>query len=290
MPLPVMKLDDLSFDQLVADATALIPLYDPDWTNYNPSDPGITLVELFAYFTEMVLYRLDQVTDESRQQFLKLLGITLEDGEELASGISRGAKQFSECYRAVTAEDYQLLARQSLLDIPGIRTTYPDLAVRTLCLINTDMENGTGRDKEAFGHVSVVLVLQTANQQDLRRDMAEIKQQVKAILEQSKLLTTRVHVVEPDYRDVVIEMTVAAGNQSIGSIVHGSIAQFLDPVNGGEHGQGWLPGRKLYASDLYHLVEGIAGIDHVTSVNLDSPDLLPFQLFKLKDLKIEVEA
>lgn len=58
----------------------------------------------------------------------------------------------------------------------------------------------------------------------------------------------------------------------------------------GEHGQGWLPGRKLYASDLYHLVEGIAGIDHVTSVNLDSPDLLPFQLFKLKDLKIEVEA
>lgn len=86
MPLPVLKLDDLGFDQLVADATALIPLYDPEWTNYNPSDPGITLVELFAYFTEMVLYRLDQVTDESKQQFLKLLGITLEDGEALASG------------------------------------------------------------------------------------------------------------------------------------------------------------------------------------------------------------
>ncbi|MRN57165.1 hypothetical protein [Paenibacillus monticola] len=290
MPLPVPNLDDLSFDELVADAKTLIPLYDPDWTNYNPSDPGITLVELFAWFSEMVLYRIDQVTDESKLQFLKLLGITLGEEEELTSGIQRGAKQFSESYRAVTVADFQLLSKQSLLEIPGILDTYPDLAVRTLCLINTDMENGTGVSKEAFGHVSVIMVLQTENQKDLLREVTEIKQSVKAYLDARKLLTTRVHVVEPDYRDVVIEMTVSAKNQSIGSIVNDSIVRFLDPVSGGEEGQGWLPGRKLYASDLYHLVEGITGIDHVTSVTLDSPDLLPFQLFKLKDLKIEVES
>jgi hypothetical protein len=290
MPLPVPNLDDLGFDELVADAKTLIPLYDPEWTNYNPSDPGITLVELFAWFSEMVLYRIDQVTDESKLQFLKLLGITLDEEEELTSGIQRGAKQFSESYRAVTATDFQLLAKQSLLEIPGILDTYPDLVVRTLCLINTDMENGTGVDKEAFGHVSVILVLQTENQKDLLREVTEIKQSVKAYLDARKLLTTRVHVVDPDYRDVVIEMTVAAENKSIGSIVNDSIVQFLDPVSGGEEGQGWLPGRKLYASDLYHLVEGIPGIDHVTSVTLDSPDLLPFQLFKLKDLRIEVES
>lgn len=290
MPLPVRELDDLGFDQLVADALTLIPLYDPDWTNYNPSDPGITLVELFAYFTEMVLYRLDQVTDESKLEFLKLLGVTLDEGEALTDGIYRGAKQFSECYRAVTAADYEQLARQSVLAVPGIQTAYPDLAVRTLCLINTDMENGSGEDREAFGHVSVILVLQTGNQKDLQREMAAIRQAVQAHLDERKLLTTRVHVVEPEYRDVVIEMTVSARNLDIGSTVKGRIEQFLDPVSGGEQGRGWPPGRKLYASDLYHLVEGIAGIDHVTSVALDSPDLLPFQLFKLKDLKIEVEA
>ncbi|KWX75988.1 hypothetical protein AMQ84_16730 [Paenibacillus riograndensis] len=290
MPLPVPNLDDLGFDELVADAKTLIPLYDPDWTNYNPSDPGITLIELFAWFSEMVLYRIDQVTEENQLQFLKLLGVTLAEEEELTSGIRRGVKQFSECYRAVTAADFQLLAKQSLLDIPGILDTYPDLAVRTLCLINTDMENGAGVNKEAFGHVSVVLILQTDNQKDLLREMTQIKQSVKAYLDARKLLTTRVHVVEPDYRDIVIEMTVSAKDKSIGSTVIDSITRFLDPVSGGEEGRGWLPGRKLYASDLYHLVEGLSGIDHVTSVALDSPDLLPFQLFKLKDLKVEVES
>lgn len=290
MPLSVPNLDDLDFDELVADAKTLIPLYDPDWTNYNPSDPGITLVELFAWFSEMVLYRIDQVTEESQLQFLKLLGVTLAEEEELTSGIRRGVKQFSECYRAVTAADYQLLSKQGLLEIPGILDTYPDLAVRTLCLINTDMENGTGVNKEAFGHVSLILVLQTENQKDLLREVTEIKQSVKAYLDARKLLTTRVHVVEPDYRDIVIEMVVSAKDKSIGSTVNDSIIRFLDPVRGGEEGQGWLPGRKLYTSDLYHLVEGIPGIDHVTSVTLDSPDLLPYQLFKLKDLKVEVES
>ncbi|KAI7254283.1 hypothetical protein KC345_g11272, partial [Hortaea werneckii] len=290
MPLPVPNLDDLGFDELVADAKTLIPLYDPDWTNYNPSDPGITLVELFAWFSEMVLYRIDQVTEESQLQFLKLLGVTPAGEEELTSGIRRGAKQFSECYRAVTAADFQFLAKQGLLEIQGIPDKYPDLAVRTLCLVNTDMENGTGVNKEAFGHVSVILILQTENQKDLLREITEIKESVKAYLDARKLLTTRVHVVEPDYRDVVIEMTVSAKDKSIGNTVIDSIMRFLDPVSGGEEGQGWAPGRKLYASDLYHLVEGIAGIDHVSGVTLDSPDLLPFQLFKLKDLKVEVEA
>ncbi|MNO31362.1 hypothetical protein D3C76_213350 [compost metagenome] len=290
MPLPVPNLDDLGFNELVADAKTLIPLYDPEWTNYNPSDPGITLIELFAWFSEMVLYRIDQVTEESQLQFLKLLGVTLGEEENMTNGIRRAVTQFSECYRAVTAADFQLLAKQGLLAVPGILDTYPDLAVRTLCLINTDMENGTGVNKEAFGHVSVILVLQTDNQKDLLREMTEIKQSVKAYLDARKLLTTCVHVVEPDYCDVVIDMIVSSNDTSIGSKVHGSIIRFLDPVSGGEEGQGWLPGRKLYASDLYHLVEGIPGINHVTSVALDSPDLLPFQLFKLKDLKVEVES
>lgn len=289
MPLPVPNLDDLGFDVLVADAKSLIPLYDPNWTNYNPSDPGITLLELFAWFSEMVLYRLDQVTEESQLQFLKLLGISLGEGEELGSGIRRGAQQFSECYRAVTAEDFQLLAKQGLFEIPQMVEKYPDLAVRTLCLINTDLENGTGDKKEAFGHVSVILILQTDNQKDLLREIAEIKQSVKAYLDARKLLTTRVHVVEPDYREVQIEMVVAAKDKSIGSTVEDTIVRFLDPVSGGEEGAGWPPGRRLYASDLYHLVEGITGIDHVTHVVLKSPELLPYQIFKLQELKVEVE-
>ena len=48
MPLQVPQLDNLAYDDIVAQAKLLIPRYAPEWTNFNESDPGITLVELFA--------------------------------------------------------------------------------------------------------------------------------------------------------------------------------------------------------------------------------------------------
>ncbi len=76
MTLPVENLDDKSFADLVRDAVARIPVYAPQWTDYNKSDPGITLIELLAWIAEMQIYRLNRVSDRSRLKFLKLLGIT----------------------------------------------------------------------------------------------------------------------------------------------------------------------------------------------------------------------
>src|SRR6266568_9250719 len=73
MPLQLPNLDDRRYTDLVTEARRLIPVYDPHWTNHNPSDPGITLLELFAYLTEALLYRLDHVTAENQRKFLKLL-------------------------------------------------------------------------------------------------------------------------------------------------------------------------------------------------------------------------
>ncbi|SEL12187.1 hypothetical protein [Nitrosovibrio tenuis] len=67
-------LDDRTFDDLVGEAINLLPTLAPEWTNHNPSDPGITLVELLAYFTEILVYRLGRITPATRLQFLKLLG------------------------------------------------------------------------------------------------------------------------------------------------------------------------------------------------------------------------
>ena len=76
--IPTPKLDDRTFDDIVAEAIRLIPQYCPEWTNFNPSDPGITLIELFAWMTEMVLYRLNRVPDKNYLTFLNLLGIRLK--------------------------------------------------------------------------------------------------------------------------------------------------------------------------------------------------------------------
>ncbi|MCZ7382186.1 MAG: baseplate J/gp47 family protein [Candidatus Methanoperedens sp.] len=73
MSIPIPNLDDRSFEDLMKEARALIPQYNRDWTNHNPSDPGITLLELFSWLGEMVIYRTNQVPDESYINFLKLI-------------------------------------------------------------------------------------------------------------------------------------------------------------------------------------------------------------------------
>jgi predicted phage baseplate assembly protein len=76
MSLPTPNLDDLRFQRdLVDEARRRIIRYCPEWTDYNLSDPGITLIELFAWMTEMITYRLNQVPDKNYVKFLDLLGM-----------------------------------------------------------------------------------------------------------------------------------------------------------------------------------------------------------------------
>lgn len=71
---PLPDLDDLRWQGLVEEGRALIPAYAPDWTDHNVSDPGITLVELFAYLAELDLFTLNQLTPAQRRKLLALVG------------------------------------------------------------------------------------------------------------------------------------------------------------------------------------------------------------------------
>lgn len=76
--LPKENLDDRTFEDLVAECILRIPRYCPEWTDYNPSDPGITLIELFAWLTDQMLMRLNKVPRRNYITFLELLGINLQ--------------------------------------------------------------------------------------------------------------------------------------------------------------------------------------------------------------------
>lgn len=290
MSLPLQNLDNITFEDLVKEAKSLIPVYSPEWTNFNISDPGITLIELFAWLCEMIMYRIDQVPEQNYKHFLNLLGIKLEEGEELASGIRRGVQQLSECTRAVTVEDYEMLACKALMEKPDILKTFPDLAVRSICLANRDMENKKSEETEQFGHISVILIMSTSNQTDLMKETYGLKQYVKQHLSERRVITNRIHVVDPDYQEIKINMSVSARDIKLSDYIRSVIEQHIDPIRGGEEKKGWPLGRNLYKSDLYYLIERIPGVDHVKYINLQSAEVKPYQLIKLKELNIEVET
>src|SRR5438477_4558157 len=78
MPLETPKLDDRRFQDIVDQAKGLIPQYCPEWTDHNVSDPGVALIELFAWMTDLLLYRVNQVPDKMYTAFLELIGVRLD--------------------------------------------------------------------------------------------------------------------------------------------------------------------------------------------------------------------
>ena len=77
MPIRPPALDDRGFDDLVAELTARIPAHTPEWTNPRPGDPGVTLIELFAWLADTILYRANLIPERQRLAFLRLLGMTM---------------------------------------------------------------------------------------------------------------------------------------------------------------------------------------------------------------------
>ncbi|MBZ6495316.1 putative baseplate assembly protein [Haloterrigena longa] len=70
----VPELDDRSYEEILSEATKLIPAYAEEWTDLNPHDPGVTILEMLAWLTETYVYQLDRVTDDHREKYLALMG------------------------------------------------------------------------------------------------------------------------------------------------------------------------------------------------------------------------
>ncbi|MGH7930519.1 MAG: baseplate J/gp47 family protein, partial [Candidatus Binatia bacterium] len=129
MPLNIPNLDDRNYNDLVEEALSMLPRYAPEWTNYNPSDPGITLIELLAYFTELLIYRLNRVTKDTKIRFLQLLYGAEPDAKalfaqassaEVDEALRQAVLRLRQPQRAVTGQEYEYLAREATAQNPDI--------------------------------------------------------------------------------------------------------------------------------------------------------------------------
>ena len=191
MAITLPNLDDRRFADLVEEARDLLVANAPALTNHNPSDPVITLVELFAYFTEALSYRANLITDAHRATFLRLLNgpdwPTPATRAGLDAEVRRTILALRQTDRAVTAADFEFLARAA--DPAG-------RVARAQCIPERNLEatDPTQFQQRQPAHVSVVIVpFQSA-------DLPALKTIVADYLEPRRLLTARVHVVGPRTR------------------------------------------------------------------------------------------
>jgi hypothetical protein len=203
MPIPLPNLDDRRYADLVDEARALIPTYAPEWTNHNPSDPGITLLEVFAYLTELLIYRADRVGDAHRAAFLRLLNgpnWQPRPGTALDEQIRQTILDLRQPYRAVTAEDYERLAVAAA----------PAQVARARCLLrrNLAIDDPTIAAQDRPGHVSVIVVPFPAADGSVVQPGQALLDAVGQDLDSRRLLTTRVHVVGPRYLTIGVQVTL----------------------------------------------------------------------------------
>lgn len=260
MPITLPNLDDRSYADLVEEARELLVAHAPALTNHNPSDPAITLVELFAYFTEALLFRVNTVSDAHRVKFLRLLtggdGPTPTSREELDAQLRSAVLSLRTTDRAVTAADYEFLARAA--DPAG-------RIARAHCIPERNLEaaDPTQRLQPQPGHVSVVIV------PFLNADLEVLRETVAAYIEQRCLLTTRLHVVGAPVVPIRVRLTIRSMRPMVdGQDVHviaramNALTNHFDPITG-YAGKGWPFGRNVYVSDIYRLLDTLAGVDYV---------------------------
>jgi hypothetical protein len=273
MPVELPDLDDRRYADLVQEGLTLIPVYSPEWTNHNPSDPGITLMELFAYLTDVFLYRLNRVSDANRTKFLKLLTGEQppETPESLDNALREAILAVRKFGRAITREDFERLSREAT------NPEQPDHQVkRACCFPRRDLDGATveERQRDRPGHTSVVFV-PAAPWAD-ERTVDAIRNTVREYLEPRRLLTSRLHVSGPRYVDVSLRLriVVLAGSSkdAVGQAISRELSRLFHPLEGGPEGTGWPFGRSVYTSDVYRVVEAVDGVDYISAAEFDVAD------------------
>ena len=91
MPIKPPNLDDRRYEDILAEAESLIPQYCPEWTNLGDADPGMTLVQLFSWMTELTIYRLNRVPDKTYIHFLNFIGEERHTAEPAMVPVTSGS-------------------------------------------------------------------------------------------------------------------------------------------------------------------------------------------------------
>ena len=139
MPLPIPDLDTKYFDDFFEEARAALPALAPEWTDYNLSDPGITLLELFSWLGDIDTYRLNRVDQRHILKYLKLLDATPEPVKPAKIWVT-----FQSDTPGNILKSTKLLAKDTERNISIPFVTQHKISLQTTELQSIDLKNERG--------------------------------------------------------------------------------------------------------------------------------------------------
>lgn len=307
MAIPLPNLDDRTYADLAAEARALLPSLHPGWTNHNASDPGIVLVELLAWLTEMLMFQVNEIPVAHTETFLKLLnepGWSRPANMSLDDAVRQTIRGVRERYRAVTPDDFVHLAlhdwpQSALAATLGSATTLR----RVHCVPRRDLEtsDSAARSAPAPGHISLVVLPQPAPGTSgavYPSPDKPLRDTLLRFFDERRTLTTRLHIVGPNYVEVSVAANLAlhedarldGSDDDARKQARQALAAFFDPLTGGPEGKGWPFGRDVYAADIYAVLEQVAVVNYVEDVQLFTsagPDRVQMQDGRLVGIALD---
>lgn len=242
MPVSIPNLDDRNYDQFYSEAMGVITRYYPEYADIGPSDPAMALTELFCYYFDVTSYQIDQVTPEAWRNFAALLGIQ-NDGERPEESIRKALAELSSLKRAVTADDIEAIVKR-------------DSNAARACVLQGErlLVNVVAREGYPSNETELFSIYR------LLRGCSPLGTRYK--IQYAPVLKFDVSAEIVKYRSSTI-----ADNTLTGQIKE-RLSAFFSKYSGGDEGVGWEFGRAVSRSEIYGIIEGIYGVDHVSSLSI----------------------
>jgi hypothetical protein len=112
MVLPIPNLDDRRFDDLVKEGRERVSRHLPELTQIAPGDPVHAMVDLFAYLTETMLYRMNLIPERQRRAVMNLLQIPMRSAKPARGIVCVDAGKTAVTLPSLIRDGVQLKAGQ----------------------------------------------------------------------------------------------------------------------------------------------------------------------------------
>jgi hypothetical protein len=184
---------------------------------------------------------------------------------------ARGPRVLRHRDRAVTADDLADLAFAAAADVARVAAV-PTVDFDTINLwLDPNAPVPTDAHAQvAAGRVGVIVVPSSGDRRPA--PSLGLLRQVRAYLQARCPATTDLWVAGPEWIAVTVTTTVVPPSfsdaEGVGARVRVALDAFLHPLTGGPDGHGWAFGRKPHRSELFAVVEAVAGVDHVRSLDI----------------------